>query len=168
MSTHQVRRSTSTTRRWLAGLAAGGLLAAACGAGAVRPQFSPFPSARSDTLTAPPDSVVRRLGGILNQRGIEVRWLRLTEGYVETRWFRVDTSGIGKGRGLDTESTVRLRFWVNAYRGRETILVGEAVRRRMVDPSLTDRQQETPLAPEHPGHELLWQIMDSLEPEFRD
>jgi len=138
------------------------MLAAACGAGAVRPQFAPFPGARHDTLTVPADSVVLRLGAVLRERGVEIRWLRVTEGYVETRWFRADSSGIRKGRALDTESTVRLRFWVDVYRGGDAILVGEAVRRRIIDPSLTERQQETPLAPGHPGYELLGQIMDSL------
>ena len=138
------------------------MLTAACGAGAVRPNFTPFPNARHDTLTANTESVVRQLDTILTEQGIEVRWLRLVEGYIETAWFSADTSGIGRGRGLDTQSTIRLRFWANVFRGGETILVGEAVRRRVIDPSLTERQAEMPLLPEHPGYMLLLQVMDAV------
>ena len=134
----------------------------ACGAGAVRPTFLPLPQAITDTVDGDPETIIGQLSEWLQEEGIELRWVRAHEGYVETKWFDPVTGKTGGGRSLNTESVVRLRFWTDIVMENESIVVGEAVHRRVVDPSLPVRETEVHVAPEHPGHELLQRVFESL------
>lgn len=134
----------------------------ACGAGGVRPTFFPFPEAITDTVAGEPESIVAQISELLEDEGIELRWARAHEGYVETMWFDPVTGRTGGGRSLDTEGIVRMRFWTDLALEHESVVVGEAVHRRVVDPSLAMRETEKHVAPEHPGYELLQHIFESL------
>ena len=102
----------------------------ACGAGAVRPTFRPFPEAITDTVVGEPGIIVEQLAELLQDEGIELRWVRVREGYVETKWFDPNTGRTGGGRSLNTEGVVRLRFWADLALEHESAVVGEAVHRR--------------------------------------
>ena len=134
----------------------------ACGAGAVRPTFLPFPQAITDTVAGEPETIVEQLSELLQDEGIELRWVRAREGYVETKWFDPVSGKTGGGRSLNTAGVVRLRFWTDLVMEHESVVVGEAVHRRVVDPSLPVREREAHVAPEHPGHELLLHIIEAL------
>jgi hypothetical protein len=134
----------------------------ACGAGGVRPTFPPFPQAIIDTIAGEPEEIVGHLAELLLDEGVELRWIRTREGYVETKWFDSATGEIGGGRSLNTEGVVRLRFWTDIVMEHQSVVVGEAVRRRVVDPSLPVRETEIHVPPEHPGHDMLQRIFDSL------
>ena len=135
---------------------------AACGAGGVRPTFAPFPQAITDTVAGEPESIVERLSELLQAEGIELRWVRVREGYVETKWFDPITGGTGGGRSLNTDGIVRMRFWTDIVMEHQSVVVGEVVNRRLVDPSLPTRETEAHVPPEHPGHAILLQILESL------
>ena len=134
----------------------------ACGAGGVRPTFHPFPEAITDTIAGEPEAIVEHLSELLQDEGIELRWVRVREGYVETKWFDPVTGRTGGGRSLNTEGVVRLRFWTDLAMEHESVVVGEAVRRRVVDPSLPVRETEAHVEPEHPSYELLQHILELL------
>ncbi len=134
----------------------------ACGAGAVRPTFRPFPEAITDTVAGEPETIVEQLSELLQDEGIELRWVRMHEGYVETKWFDPVTGETGGGRSLNTDGVVRLRFWTDLALEHESVVVGEAVHRRVVDPSLPVRETEAHVTPEHPGYEILQHIFESL------
>ena len=159
------------TRRRLpwqsAGLTASAVLAvslgvAGCGAGAVRPRFVPFPQALVDTVPGDPEAVVERLTALLAGEGISVRWSKAVEGYVETRWFDAATKRERGANSLDTEAVVRLRFWADPDYLGGTVVVGEAVHRRVLDPSLPIRETEAPVSEDHPAAEILRRVMDAL------
>ncbi len=135
---------------------------AACGAGGVRPGFDPFPQAELDTVSATPDAVTSVIGELLAAERIEVRYLRLNEGYVETKWFDVNTARTVSSLSLDTDSTVRIRFWVNPASPTESEVLGEAAKRRVIDPSLPERETEQPVPTDHPGADLVRRIMARL------
>ena len=63
---------------------------------------------------------------------------------------------------MNTEGIVRLRFWTDLAAEHECVVVGEAVNRRVVDPSLPVRETEAHVSPEHPGYEILHHIFESL------
>ena len=132
------------------------------GASWVRPTFHPFPEAITDTIAGEPELIVEQLAELLQDEGIELRWVRVHEGYIETKWFDPNTGRTGGGRSLNTEGVVRLRFWADLALEHESAVVGEAVHRRVVDPSLPVRETEAHVAPEHPGHELLLHVFELL------
>ena len=138
------------------------IVSGACGAGAVRPTFHPFPEAITDTIAGEPEIIVEQLAELLQDEGIELRWVRVHEGYIETKWFDLNTGRTGGGRSLNTEGVVRLRFWADLALEHESAVVGEAVHRRILDPSLPVRETEAHVAPEHPGHELLLHVFELL------
>jgi hypothetical protein len=138
-------------------------LGAACGAGAIRPRFKPFPEAVADTVEISADSAVSQIGELLVIEGIEIRHLRPAEGYVDTKWFDVATSRSASLMRLDADSVVRLRFWTDPTTVNECLVVGEAVTRRIFDPSLPERETEEPVPPEHPAAQIVRRIIGYLK-----
>ena len=138
------------------------LACAACGAAGVRPTFRPFPEAITDTVAGEPEEIVEHLAELIRDEGIELRWVRIREGYVETKWFDSATGDTGGGRSLDTYGVIRLRFWTDLIMEHRSVVVGEAVNRRVVDPSLPEREMEIHVPQDHVGHEILQRILDAL------
>ncbi len=134
----------------------------ACGAGGVRPTFRPFPQAIIDTVAGEPETIVEHIYELLQEEEIELRWVRTREGYIETKWFDPVTGTTGGGRSLNTDGVVRLRFWTDLVMEHQSVVVGEAVHRLVVDPSLPVRETEAHVPPDHAGHEILQRILDSL------
>ena len=134
-----------------------------CHAGGVRPTFSLFPQAIIDSIPGEPESAVEHLSELLADEGIELRWKRIREGYVETEWFDPETRAIGGGGGLDVEGIIRIRFWADLVMGGElTQVVFEVVRRRIFDPSLPVRETEIGVALDHPIYELVERLLTEL------
>ncbi len=134
----------------------------ACGAGGVRPTFRPFPQAIVDTVAGGPEEIVEHLAELLQEEAIELRWVRIREGYVETKWFDPVSGTPGGGRSLNTAGVVRLRFWTDIVMEHRSVVIGEAVCRRVVDPSLPVRETEVHVPPEHAGYEILQRVLESL------
>jgi hypothetical protein len=128
----------------------------------VRPTFRPFPQAITDTIAAGPEEIVEQLSEILQAEDIELRWARIREGYVETKWFDPVTGDTGGGRSLNTAGIVRLRFWTDLVMEHRSVVVGEAVRRKVVDPSLPERETEVHLREDHVGYSILQRVLDAL------
>jgi hypothetical protein len=139
-----------------------GLIGVACGAGGVRPHFLPFPTAVSDTVSSHPEDAIELAGELLVSEGLDLEASSTVEGYLETKWFNIATGRRGNSRSLDTDTTVRVRFWADLIAEHQTLVVGEVVRRRVVDPSLPIRERETPVPDSHPGSELLRRIFGEL------
>lgn len=135
----------------------------ACGAGGVRPWFDPFPEAQLDTVSVPANTAATLIGELLASEGVEVKYIRPDEGYVETRWFDVQTAHTASSTGLETDSTVRLRFWINPVTPTESEILGEAAKRRVIDPSLPERETEVPVPPDHSGEKLVKRILAMLK-----
>jgi hypothetical protein len=135
----------------------------ACGAGAARPGFDPFPEALLDTVPVSAQAATALIGELVAAEGVEVKYVRPTEGYVETRWFDVHTAHSVSSMQLETDSTVRLRFWINPATPTESEILGEAAKRRVIDPSLPERETEEPVPAEHSGRKLLNRIMARLK-----
>ena len=151
--------------RWLAAgclLYSGTLASVACGAGGIRPNFGPFPEALSDTATVSADSAIVAAAGILESEGIELRHVRPWEGYLETRWINTTSGGRGSPESVANNEMVRIRFWADAVSEMRTLVVGEAVKPRVVDPSLPIREREMPLDEDHAGFAILRRVFDAV------
>jgi hypothetical protein len=141
------------------------LVAMACGAGAARPRFEPFPEATSDTFPLAPDSAAIRIGEILRDEGVELEHFRPREGYVETKWYDMSVGRTVSASSLNTQSVVRFRFWTDpAAEGRSTV-IGEAARRSRIDPSQPVRETERPVPTDHPAAELIQRVFAALRTE---
>ena len=138
------------------------LVSMGCGAGGVRPTFSYFPQAIIDTVPGSPESAVEHLGELVTEEGLELRWTRIREGYVETEWFNPETGEVGGGGSLDTKGIMRIRFWADLVLEHQTQVVVEVVRRRIFDPSLPVRETEIGVPQDHPVYELVQRIMTNL------
>jgi len=139
------------------------LVTAACGAGGIRPRFQPLPQAMTDTVHNRPDSVTLLISELLTAKGIEVRHVRPREGYVETKWFETGTGRTVSDQSIDTDSVVRMRFWAEPAAEGETMVVGEVVRRRIIDPSLPDRETEEPVPTGHPALEIVRGVLANVK-----
>ncbi len=131
------------------------LMTVACGAGAARPRFDPFPEATSDTFPLAPDSATIRIGEILRDEGVELEHLRPREGYVESKWYDMSTGRTVSASSLNTHSVVRFRFWTDPTTEGTSTVVGEAARRSRIDPSQPIRLTEQPVPTDHPAAELV-------------
>ncbi|UCD24365.1 MAG: hypothetical protein JSW51_00145 [Gemmatimonadota bacterium] len=138
------------------------LVTSACGAGGARPRFDPFPQAISDTMPLLPDSAIIQIGALLAAEGIEIQHLRPREGYVESKWFDIAAGRTVGASSLDTESVVRFRFWSDPATPGNSVVTGEAVRRRVIDPSQPERETEQPVPADHPAAELLQRMLAAL------
>jgi hypothetical protein len=127
----------------------------ACGSIGARPYLVPLPEARIDTLPAEPDAVVSAAQALVVGEGLTIRVSSPAEGYLETDWYDTVTQSPGGGSSLDPRRADRLG-------DDETMLASEAVMRRVVDPSLPERQNEIMAPPGHPGAELLSRVLSAL------
>ncbi len=122
---------------------------AACQLATARPPFEPLPEARHADVALGRAEATERLAEALRADSIPVTRVEVRDGYLETPWFDtatkrpVTTRPIGHGM-------VRVRGWVEPARYRHSELRVETVFRRMVDPSLPDRELERAVPTDHP------------------
>jgi hypothetical protein len=111
----------------------------------------------------PPALVTRAMAAELERRGIPLAAISINEGYIESRWFDVETLAAVRepfGRRLDV---VRLRLFADPI-GRGTKLFLEAVYRVGWDPSVPERELERMVPEQHPVRPLLDSLVAGLRP----
>ncbi len=133
-----------------------------CGSIGARPYLVPLADARIDSVTAEPDVIIATLQTLAVGEGLTIRVSSPAEGYLETDWYDTIMQAPGGGSGLDPRRAVRLRFFADRLGDESTRLASEAVMRRVVDPSLEERQNEIMAPPGHPGAELLVRILSAM------
>jgi hypothetical protein len=124
-------------------------LGAACQLASTRPGFEPFPEARRAAVALSRAEATDRLAEALRADSIPVSRVEPRDGYVETPWFDAESGQPTSGRPIGP-GIVRVRGWIEPARVRHSELVVETVFRRVVDPSLPERELERSVAPDHP------------------
>lgn len=135
----------------------------ACGAGGVRPRFHSFPGAPADTVTMPPDSAIVVAAAALEAQGIELHHVRPREGYLETHWFNARTGERGSAESVRTDVMTIIRLWADAVTDDQTLLTGEAIQHRFVDPSLPTREKEQLVDAQHPAYDILRRVLAQVK-----
>lgn len=138
------------------------MVGTACGAGAVRPRFTPFREAISDTLTIAPDSAITLAASLLHDSGIVLHHVRPIEGYLQTRWFNVTSRERVSPQSADRDARAIIRIWADAVSEHQTLVIAEASMARVVDPSLPAREREMPVPDDHPARAILAQVLAGL------
>ena len=134
----------------------------ACHAPGTRPFYSPLRGATIDTLGVAPDQLIIRANQAVLTRGLEIGSLSPEEGYLETRWYHL-RSQRSVSTPSNSEDYVKIRFWTDPVDRRRSIIVGEAVRVRTLDPSVPPRDREELVPRGHPGEGILIDLMRSID-----
>ncbi len=140
-------------------------VALACTAITVRPTYRPFPLAVFDTLTAKPDEIIAGAVDGIAALGLVVRVATPAEGYVETRWYDVEAHR-SRRTVTDPDRTVRIRVWADLVAPLQSQVVIEAVRRRSLDPSVPEREDEAMVPPGSRGDSLAQALRRAIAARF--
>lgn len=140
-------------------LAALAVFPAACrGLGGVRPRIVPLPGSVVRTVEIAADSATRALAAAMAARHVPVTAVAPAEGYVESVWYDLEDRAPRTPEARRLGSIVKLRFFADPVAGR-TRVVGEVVRRILVDPSVPERELERAVPEGHAGRTLLGEVM---------
>jgi len=141
------------------------LLLLSCTAITVRPTYRPFPLAAFDTVTAKPPEVIAGAADDLARLGLTIRTVTAAEGYLETRWFDL---GMKKSRPdvANPDRTVRVRVWADLVTPLQSQVIVEAVHRRLLDPSVPERENEVVAAAGTPGDSVAQALRTAIKERF--
>jgi hypothetical protein len=114
-----------------------------------RPSFTPLPEAAGTEIRLSVQEATRRLAEALKADSLPVRKVALRDGYLETPWFSAVTRRPTRRRPLGP-NVVRIRAWADPARPGSSRLSVETLYRPLTDPSLSDRELEREVAPNHP------------------
>ncbi|MGH7630976.1 MAG: hypothetical protein ACREOF_16645 [Gemmatimonadales bacterium] len=134
---------------------------AACQLATARPPFEPLPEASHADVALSRVEATERLAEALREDSVPVARVELRDGYLESPWFDVE-SGRPAGRGRTGTGVVRVRAWVEPARVRQSELRVETVFRRVVDPSLPERELERAVSPDHPVAQRIDSVLARL------
>ena len=145
---------------------AGVVALSACGAVNTRPYLTPLPGALVDTLRADPTVVVEQLVTQVIDEGIAIHVVGADEGFLETRWYELESPSEEGSAVQSARSRIRLRFFADPIGDGQTQLTSEAIALSVLDPSLPEREREVLVAADHPGDQLLRRIVDAVRAEL--
>lgn len=151
-------------RWWPAGLAA---LAAGCLLSTSRPVFAPLLGAQTAEVRLPPAAATQHLGEALRTDSIPVTRVEPRDGYLQTPWFDAATGRPTERLPLGSD-VVRVRGWVNPGRYGHSDLRVEVAYRALSDPSVSERELERPVPPDHPVRIRVQAALDTLARRFSD
>ena len=130
-----------------------------------RPNIRPFPQAAFDTLVADPAALVDSARAAVASIGMNVRAFSAPEGYLETRWFDLQSKRSHSGNDHPSR-LVRLRVWTDLVTPRESQIVVETVYRRTIDPSVPDREVELVADPGSAADSLTQAVRAAVKRQF--
>ena len=130
-----------------------------------RPNIRPFPQAAFDTVVADPAALADSARVAVASLGMNVRAFSAAEGYLETRWFDLETKRSHSGNDHPSRM-VRLRVWTDLVTPRESQVVIETVLRRTIDPSVPDREVERVAEPGSSADSLTQAVRATVKRQF--
>ena len=100
------------------------------------------------------------------EEGFDVSVSSHLDGYLETRWLNLITGEPDDRDVTHPQRSVLLRFWVDPVGPLGYRLTAEAVYRRVLDPSLEQRQTELMVPRGHDGETILLRILAAVRARF--
>lgn len=147
---------------------------AACRATTPRPPFVPFPEAvHGEIGFGNPDAVAtivratRAVADALRADSIPLRVVYEEAGFLESPWFEAATLQPTTRRPLGP-GVVRVRGWIGPAKPGYSTVELETVFRPKADPSLPERELESPVPDDHPVGKRVASVMERLVAEFGD
>ena len=119
-----------------------------------------------DTVQAEAGGLIEELERRATGEGFSIRVSSVLDGYIETDWLNLVTQESDDGDTAHPERVILLRFWVDAVGPLGYQLTAEAVHRRVLDPSLDQRQTEVMVPEGHEGEAMLLRILRGIRERF--
>lgn len=138
-----------------------GVLAAGCKAGTLRPYFPPVTGAPQTEIELKVPDATEALTDVLKGDSIPVAKFSTRDGFVESEWFKADTKSPTHARKLG-DDVVQVRAWVDPSRPGHSRIVIETVYRPLADPSLSGRELDRQVPPDHPIGKRMNEIITQL------
>ena len=145
-------------RRWIPLSLA---LVAACKATTTRPYFPPLTGAPQTEIELAVRPATEALADVLKGDSLPVTRVEPRDGLVETAWFNVHDKQVSHGRRLGPD-VVQVRAWVDPSRPGHSRIVIETVFRPLADPSLSPRELDRQVPPDHPVGKRMTEIVTEL------
>jgi hypothetical protein len=141
-------------------------VAAACGAGGVRPYYSPLEEARIDTINAEPGAIIQEIAARVAGENMRAAWQSVEEGFFESQPFNLlnQQSGV-RDRG-NPDQIIVLRFWADPTGDGRTTLTSEVVVEGTSDQSVLPRDREMMVPAGHGGERILNRVLDGVYERF--
>lgn len=124
------------------------LLLAACSPFTTRPYFPPVTGAAQAEIELDLEDATETLAAVLRSDSLPVTRVELRDGYIETAWFDATTKAATGSRRLGLD-VVQIRAWVDPSRQGYSVLTVETVYRPLADPSLSPRDLDRQVPPDH-------------------
>jgi hypothetical protein len=137
------------------------LLALACQPVTARPYFPPVTGAVQAEIRLEPKNATAALADVLEADSLPVAKVVVRDGYLETDWFRVGSKQVARERLLGP-SVVQIRAWVDPTRSGYSRLTVETVYRPLADASLSPRDLDRQVPPDHPVGKRVTEIVTEL------
>jgi hypothetical protein len=138
-----------------------GLLASACQPTSARPYFPPVTGAAQAEVRLEPKNATAALADVLSSDSLPVARVEVRDGYLETDWFQASSKRVAHGRRLGLD-VVQIRAWVDPTRAGYSRLTVETVYRPLADASLSPRELDRQVPPDHPVGKRVTEIVTEL------
>jgi hypothetical protein len=137
------------------------LLLAACSPFTTRPYFPPVTGAAQAEIELELEDATETLAAVLRSDSLPVTRVELRDGYIETAWFDAATKAATGARRLGS-GVVQIRAWVDPSRQGHSVLTVETVYRPLADPSLSPRDLDRQVPPDHVIGKRVTEIVTEL------
>jgi hypothetical protein len=137
------------------------LVASACQPMTARPYFPPVTGAPQAEIRLDAKNATTALADVLRSDSLPVTTVVVRDGYLETAWFQVGTREVAHGRRLGLD-IVQVRAWADPTRLGYSRLTVETVYRPLADASLSPRDLDRQVPPDHPVAVRVTEIMTEL------
>lgn len=134
---------------------------AGCKATTSRPYFPPATGAPQTEIELDVKEATEALADVLKGDSLPVVQVVLRDGFVETAWFKTEDKQATHARRLGP-GVVQVRAWVDPSRAGHSRIVIETVYRPLADPSLSGRELDRQVAPDHPIGKRMTEIITEL------
>lgn len=148
-------------RPWRLALAIAVTVSMACRPTTPRPYFGPVTGAPSGEIELDLIPATDAIADVLKSDTFPVTRVERRDGYVETAWFDVRTKQPVTGRILGPD-IVQIRAWVNPAKLHTSRVTIETTYRPLADPSLSPRELDRQVPPDHPVGKRVVEIVTEL------
>ena len=138
-----------------------GALVLGCKATTTRPYFPPLTGAPQTEIELSVRDATEALADVLRSDTLPLRRVEPRDGFIETDWFNARDKQVAHGRRLGAD-VVQVRAWVDPSRPGHSRVVIETVFRPMADPSLSSRDLDRQVPPDHPIGRRMSEVVTEL------
>ena len=126
-----------------------------------RPYFPPVTGAPQLEIELDVKLATEALADVFRNDSLPVSRVVVRDGLVETSWFEAGTKAVAHGRRLGPE-VVQVRAWVDPSRAGHSKITVETVYRPLADASLSPRDLDRQVPPDHPVGARVLKVVGEL------